>query len=43
MVNPQMRHHRIPLSMHGNRDIGVGLIRKIVRDLGISREEWNSL
>lgn len=29
--------------MHGSRDVGIGLIRKIVRDLEISAREWNSL
>ena len=42
MVNPRT-NHRIPLPVHGSRDIGVGVIRTIIRQLGISREEWNSL
>ena len=33
----------LPLPIHGSRDIGVGLIREILREAGISREEWNSL
>ncbi len=33
----------IPVPIHGNRDIGRGLLRKIIRDLEISREEFLKL
>ncbi|MXY22434.1 MAG: type II toxin-antitoxin system HicA family toxin [Dehalococcoidia bacterium] len=42
MYNPRTGQ-RIPIPMHGSRDISVGLIRDIIRRAGISREEWNSL
>ncbi len=31
---------KIAVPLHGQRDIGRGLLRKILRDLGISREEF---
>lgn len=41
-----MVHHArqkvIPIPMHGNRDIGIGLLRKILRDAELSVEEWLS-
>lgn len=30
----------IPVPIHGDQDIGRGLLRKIIRDLQISREEF---
>ena len=33
----------IPLPVHGGRDIGVGLIRSIIREVGITPEQWNEL
>ena len=33
----------IPVPVHGGKDISVGLIREIVRQTGISREEWLAL
>lgn len=33
----------IPIPMHQGCDIGVGLIREIIRELGIGREEWMRL
>jgi len=36
-------HKVIPVPSHGNKDVGVGLLRKIVRDAGISVDEWQKL
>ena len=33
----------IPIPTHGSRDVGVTVIRSIIRRVGITREEWNSL
>ena len=33
----------IPVPMHQGKDIAVGLIREIIREAGISPEEWNQL
>lgn len=33
----------IPIPTHGNKDIGVGLLRKIIRDAEVSVEEWQEL
>ncbi len=33
----------IPIPMHKGKDIGVGLIREIIRELGVTREEWLEL
>ncbi len=33
----------IPIPTHGNKDIGVGLLRKIIRDAGVTVEEWQNL
>jgi len=33
----------IPLPAHGKKEISVGLIREIIREVGISREEWLEL
>jgi predicted RNA binding protein YcfA (HicA-like mRNA interferase family) len=42
-----MVHHGrkkvIPIPTHGNKDIGVGLLRKIIRDAGVTVEEWQNL
>ncbi|MGH7494640.1 MAG: type II toxin-antitoxin system HicA family toxin [bacterium] len=42
-----MVHHAykkiIPIPVHGNKDIGIGLLRKIIRDTGLTVEEWNEL
>jgi len=42
-----MVHHArklvIPIPMHGNRDIGVGLLRRILREADVSVEEWQEL
>ena len=37
------RRQIIPLPSHGGRDIGVGLIRSIVRAVGITPDEWSRL
>ena len=33
----------IPIPMHKGKDVGVGLIRAIIREIGITPEEWNRL
>ena len=33
----------IPIPMHGGKDVSVGLIRAIVRELEITPEEWLDL
>jgi predicted RNA binding protein YcfA (HicA-like mRNA interferase family) len=33
----------IPIPIHKGKDVGLGLIREIVRELGITREEWIDL
>lgn len=33
----------IPLPMHGGRDVSVGLLREIIREAGITLEEWFDL
>ncbi|MFA6256116.1 MAG: type II toxin-antitoxin system HicA family toxin [Candidatus Absconditabacterales bacterium] len=33
----------IPIPIHGGQEIGVGLISKIIKEAGISRDEWISL
>ena len=33
----------IPVPMHQGRDVGVGLIRAILREVGITPEEWNEI
>lgn len=30
----------IPIPMHGGKDVSVGLIRAIIRQIGITPEEW---
>ena len=42
MVHPESGQI-IPIPMHGGKDTSVGLIREIVRQTGISREEWLEL
>ena len=32
--------HLIPVPMHQEKDIAVGLIREIIREAGITPEEW---
>jgi predicted RNA binding protein YcfA (HicA-like mRNA interferase family) len=33
----------IPVPVHGGKDVSVGLIRAIIRELGITPEEWLEL
>jgi predicted RNA binding protein YcfA (HicA-like mRNA interferase family) len=33
----------IPIPVHGNKDIGIGLLRKILRDADVTVEEWQNL
>ncbi|MDD3262211.1 MAG: type II toxin-antitoxin system HicA family toxin [Candidatus Absconditabacteria bacterium] len=33
----------IPIPKHGGSEIGVGLISKIIKEVGISRNEWIEL
>jgi len=33
----------IPIPMHGARDVSVGLIRQIIKEVGVTRDEWINL
>ena len=33
----------VPIPMHKGKDVSVGLIRAIIREVGITPEEWNRL
>jgi predicted RNA binding protein YcfA (HicA-like mRNA interferase family) len=33
----------VPVPFHKGADVGVGLIREIITELGISRDEWIDL
>lgn len=33
----------IPIPMHKGKDVSVGLIRAILRQIAVSPEEWNAL
>lgn len=33
----------IPIPMHKGKDVSVGLIRAIIREVGLTPEEWNRL
>jgi predicted RNA binding protein YcfA (HicA-like mRNA interferase family) len=33
----------IPVPMHKGKDVSVGLISEIIRELGVSRDEWIEL
>jgi predicted RNA binding protein YcfA (HicA-like mRNA interferase family) len=33
----------IPIPMHGGKDVSVGLIRAIIREVGITPNEWLEL
>ena len=39
MVHPETKKI-IPIPMHKGKDVSVGLIREIINEIGISREEW---
>jgi len=42
MVHPE-RGNVIPVPMHKGKDVSIGLIREIINEAGISREEWMRL
>jgi len=42
MVHPQTGQI-IPVPVHKGKDISVGLIREIIKEVGITREEWIEL
>jgi predicted RNA binding protein YcfA (HicA-like mRNA interferase family) len=42
MVQPQTGQI-VPVPVHKGRDVGIGLIREIIRSVGISRDEWIGL
>ena len=42
MVHPETGK-MIPIPMHKRKDVSVGLIREIINEIGISREEWLKL
>ena len=33
----------IPVPLHKGRDVSVGLIREIINEVGVSREDWLAL
>jgi predicted RNA binding protein YcfA (HicA-like mRNA interferase family) len=45
--HPKMFHPEkgtiIPIPMHKGKNVSVGIIREIISDIGISREEWLEL
>lgn len=42
MVHPETGKI-IPIPIHGSKDVSVGLIRTIIRKLGLTPEEWLGL
>ena len=42
MIHPETKKV-IPVPVHGEKDVSVGLIRKIINEVGISRDEWIKL
>ena len=42
MIHPT-KHQIVPIPMHKGKDVGVGLIRTILRQIGVTPEEWNDL
>jgi predicted RNA binding protein YcfA (HicA-like mRNA interferase family) len=42
MVHPQTGK-MVPVPVHKGTDVSVGLIREIIQELGISREDWIKL
>lgn len=42
MVHPES-HRIIPIPFHRGKDVSVGLIRVIIREVGITPEEWLNL
>jgi len=42
MIHP-VKQQIVPIPMHKGKDIGIGLLRAILRQVGITPEEWNKL
>ncbi|MBI2170427.1 MAG: type II toxin-antitoxin system HicA family toxin [Chloroflexi bacterium] len=42
MVHPQKRKV-VPLPAHRGKDVGIGLIRTILKEIEVSPDEWNEL
>ena len=42
MIRPATRQI-VPIPMHKGKDVGVGLIRAILRQTNVTPEEWNDL
>lgn len=42
MVHPESGKI-IPIPMHGGKDISVGLIRALIREVGVTVDEWLEL
>ena len=42
MVHPETGKI-IPIPMHKGKDVSIGLIREIINEVGISRDEWFEL
>jgi len=42
MIHPS-KQRIVPIPMHKGKDIGVGLLRAILRQVGITPDEWNRL
>ena len=42
MVHPE-RKKVVPIPMHKGKDVSIGLIREIINEVGISRDEWLQL
>lgn len=42
MIHP-VKHQIVPIPFHEGKDVGVGLIRAILRQIAITPEEWNDL
>ncbi len=42
MVHPESGQI-IPIPVHGSKEIGVGLIREIIKQAGITSDEWIAL
>lgn len=42
MIHPS-KQQIVPIPMHKGKDIGIGLLRAILRQVGITPDEWNKL
>jgi len=42
MVHPQQKKI-IPIPIHKGKDVSIGLIRQIIKEVGISRDKWLEL